>query len=262
MYLSALKNPKFILFLVTVVFFALIAIDLVKPKKTYEDVLPASAREQSTPQASPTPTPTPSASPSPSTSPKLAKSTYSVAIIGDSMVDTMGERLEYLERSLSIKYPNTRFNLYNYGIGGENVQQGLERFEKPFNFKERSYTSISQLKPDILIVASFAYNPFSNHNRNRHQEALSGLVAKAKTTGSQVYILAEIAPKNPGFGVGPGGINWPVEMAYEHNLHIIEQLENAKAVASSLQVPLIDANKKSQKNGKFGDPIFVSSHDG
>ena len=37
----------------------------------------------------------------------LRKSLYTIAIFGDSMVDTMGENLEYLQKILSHKYPNT-----------------------------------------------------------------------------------------------------------------------------------------------------------
>src|SRR3989344_4310347 len=52
-----------------------------------------------------TPTPTPTK--------KLSKSYYTVTVFGDSMVDTMGERMEYLEGALKKKYPDTTFFPYN-----------------------------------------------------------------------------------------------------------------------------------------------------
>ncbi len=213
-----------------------------------------------------TPTPiesglAPTASPSPTIRP-LQKKAYTIAIIGDSMVDTMGENLEYLQKNLQGRYPATTFHYYNYGIGGQNVTQGLSRFDSPFSYKTRNYPPISQISSDILIVASFAYNPFAPHDRNRHWSELSSLVSKAKVAAKQVYLLAEIAPLKKGFGKGPHGVNWPEDQAYTHALHIIEQLENAQNLARELQVPLIDAFTLSKVNGNFGNPAYVSSNDG
>ena len=71
---------------------------------------------------SPTLTPALTPSPIPLSTPILTpiilkKTSYSIAIFGDSMVDTMGEKLEYLQETLGKKYPQTKFDLYNYGVG-------------------------------------------------------------------------------------------------------------------------------------------------
>lgn len=194
---------------------------------------------------------------------RLPKSLYSVAIFGDSMVDTMGERLDYLETALREKYPSTSLLLYNYGIGGENVEMGLKRIDQPFNYKDRHYPSLSQLRPDILVVASFAYNPFPPHDRNRHWLTLSDLVGKARNISPHVYLLAENAPLIKNFGKGPGGINWPEDLATTQAHHIIEQLENAVGLAKTLNVPLIDVFDKTQVNDqKEGDWRYVNLNDG
>ena len=95
------------------------------------------------------------------------------------MVDTMGENMEYLGESLQTVYPQTKFNLYNYGIGGQNVKQGLDRFNQPFSYQTRNYPPIIGINADIIIVASFAYNPFSPHNRDQHWLTLTELVNQA-----------------------------------------------------------------------------------
>lgn len=190
------------------------------------------------------------------------KSSYSIAIFGDSMVDTMGEKLEYLQKVLANKYPQTKFNLYNYGIGGQNVEQGLSRFESSFVNRERQYPPLPVLAPDVLIIGSFAYNPFSTHDRNKHYTLLKELAAKAKTLSSRIYLLAEIAPLKTGFGKGKNGVNMPQDLAYEQAMHILEQLDNAVNLSMLEDIPLINVYSLSRIDGSFGDPYYVNQDDG
>src|SRR5690349_10068088 len=135
----------------------------------------------------------------------FSKNSYSIAIYGDSMVDTMGEQLEYLQAALKKQYPGKTFYYYNYGIGSQNVEEGLNRFDKAFDYKTRHFVPLSSLHPDIIIIGSFSYNPFYPYDKDRHWNTLTQLVQKAKATGADVYMLAEIAPLKTGFGKGPNG---------------------------------------------------------
>ena len=208
----------------------------------------------STPTFIPTPTPTPFI--------VLKKASYTIAIFGDSMVDTMGENLEYLQGILANKYPQTKFNLYNYGIGGQNVEQGLGRFESSFVNRERQYPPLPQLTPDVLIIGSFAYNPFSSHDRNRHYTLLRELIAKAKNVSSNVYLLAEIAPLKTGFGKGKNGVNMADNVALEQANHIIEQLDDVINLSKAENIPLINVYYESRIEGSYGNPYFVNRDDG
>lgn len=215
------------------------------------------------PTSTPFPLPTIAITPTQIPTPSPAKKEYSIAIIGDSMVDTMGERLEYLEKELKNRYPQTNFTLYNYGIGSETVEMGINRLDKEFRYQDRSYTSLTNLKPDILIVASFAYNPFFPYDRNRHWLMLASLIEKAKTLSPQIYTLAEIAPLGKNFGQGPNGVNWSEDTALTHAQRIIEQLENIVGLSNNLNVKLIDAFHPSQNgSSKFGKQQYVNSSDG
>jgi hypothetical protein len=190
------------------------------------------------------------------------KKSYVVAAIGDSMVETMGDSLDYLKASLKEKYPGTEFAMYNYGVGAEKVTSGLERFDKPFNHGSRNYPPITHLKPDVLIVGSYAYNPFDDYNRDGHWLALAGLVLKARSVTPNTYMLAEIAPIEEGFGNGPGGVNWPDEIVAGHVPKILEQMENAIGISKVLGVPLINVYEKTRVEGsRYGKVEFVSSHD-
>lgn len=191
------------------------------------------------------------------------KKSYTIAVYGDSMVDTMGEVLEYLDDSLHQLYPQTDFLLYNYGIGNQNVIDGLDRYYERLDYQNRRYPPLPEIKPDIIVIGSFAYNLFTPHDRNKHWLELTRLVQEAQKTGSQVYMLAEIAPLRADFGKGPQGVNWETQTVIEHSGRIIEQLENVIGLSRTLNVPLIDAYTPSLIEGKKeGKREFVSHSDG
>ena len=206
------------------------------------------------------PTSTPTLTPTPFT--VLKKTSYTIAIFGDSMVDTMGEELEYLQKVLTDKYSRTEFHLYNYGIGGQNVEQGLARFESSFVNRKRQYPPVPALSPDVLIIGSFSYNPFSNHDRNKHYTLLKELITKAKNVSPHVYLLAEIAPLKTGFGKGKNGVNMTEETASEQAIHIIEQLDDVINLSQAENIPLINAYYNSRIYGSFGNPDLVNKDDG
>jgi len=186
-----------------------------------------------------------------------------LAVFGDSMVDTMGERLEYLEKSLKERFPQMRFELYNYGMGSQNAEEGFLRMNESFKYQDRNFPSLGDVHPDILIIGSFAYNPFFPYDRDRHWLALTRIIEEAEKISSNVYVLAEIAPQKSSFGRGPNGVNWETDTSYEHATHIIEQLENAVGLSKTLRVPLINVFQKSQRNSqKEGRKEYINSDDG
>ena len=191
------------------------------------------------------------------------KESYLIAIIGDSMVETMGGNLEYLKEELENKYPDAVFVYYNFGKGSENVEEGLARFDDDYSHSGRSFQSVPTINPDILVVGSYAYNPFSPHDKNKHWSLLGDMVKRAQGTDARVYMLAEIAPLAVGLGKGVGGVNWPEDKAHEHSKTIIEQLENAIGLAGTLGVDLIDAYNPSRvEDSSFGIIEYVDGHDG
>lgn len=221
-----------------------------KPSPTPQVKSVATVASTNKPKSSPTPSPV-----------KILR-TYSLAVYGDSMVDTMGEKLEILQQALLQKFPQYAFKLYNYGFGGQNVSDGLERFQKPFSNRERNFPAISELKPDVLILGTFSYNPYNPHDPNKHREALQRLIEQAKTVSPRVYQLIEIAPLKDHFGEGKNGVNWPKEMSSVQAAHILEQLQSAQSLAKSLNVPLVDALLLSQQEDGFGNPFLVNPDDG
>ena len=160
------------------------------------------------------------------------------------------------------QYPTTKFKFYNYGIGSQNVVEANMRFSQPLIYQTRNSPSINEINADIIIVSSFAYNPLSPYDKTAHLEALKDIILKSKNTGAKVYLLAEIAPLKIGFGKGVGGVNWDESKTREHIGNILQNLDGAVALASQTNTPLINAYKLSQTDGKYGNKIYVGSHDG
>ena len=210
----------------------------------------------------PTPSPSPSPTPAPSVRPVPNKQSYIIAAYGDSMVDTMGENLDYLDKQLMVRYPTTKFKFYNYGIGSQNIVEANKRFSEPFIYQARNYAPIDEINADIIIVSSFAYNPLFPYDKNIYLLALKDVLSKAKATGAKVYLLTEIAPIKEGFGKGVGGVNWDEAKVKEHVGYILQNLDASVALASQTNTPLINAYKKSQVDGRYGNKIYVGSHDG
>ena len=201
-------------------------------------------------------TPTPNVLNSPSPSPKLLKNSYTIALFGDSMIDTMGD-MKYLNDALTKKYPETKFNLYNYGIGAQNVQKGLDRLSSPFSYMDREYPPLKDINADIIIFGTFAYNPFEYHDIARYTNTLTNLFDQTKSFNKNIYLLIEIAPLGDKFGLGPHGINWPPDLTIKQSQRIDEQLSAAREVAKNLQVPIVDIYSHTKKT-----TIYTNVDDG
>jgi lysophospholipase L1-like esterase len=265
------KSSLLIIGLCVILFLGITTFYTYLQNSTFKKVVSASpiAEIRTSAPSSPKPSASQSATPkaSPATSSAIIikqpnKPSYTIAAFGDSMVDTMGENLDYLEKSLKAKYPKTNFKMFNYGIGSQNIVEGSNRFHSPFNYKSRNYPPIDQINPDIIILGSFSYNPLTPHSREIHKQKLESLINESRQTKAQVYVLAEIAPLRTGFGRGPGGIDWTEDKIQTQVEYILEQLDDTVTTAKSQNVYLINAYLSSRTDGKYGNRVYVSSHDG
>ncbi len=192
------------------------------------------------------------------------RSQITIAVIGDSMVDTMGTYLPYLSSALKSIYPNTDFFLFNYGIGSTNINSGLERLTASLEYQDRSYPAPISLNPDLVIIESFAYNPLplSESNLVNHTQGLTNMVNLLRSRGiANIMLLTTIAPDHQQFGAGPNGVNWSIEAITEHTRAIHAYLENTVNVANSLSVPLIDAFHPSQDGNGNGQSSLINQSD-
>lgn len=246
--------------IVGVVIFGALVFQYFAPVSEKPPIKEVAGAKAPTPTVDVTPIATVSATPTPI---KLSKNAYVIAGFGDSMIDTMGENLDYLDAALKKKYPGVTFKLYNYGIGATTVENGVGRWDSPFSNRERNFQPISTLNADVIILGSYSYNPFSPHDLNKRNTLLAQLIQKAKATKAKVYLLAEIAPLYDGFGQGPRGPNMTVEAAHDQADKIFEQLASVAGIANTQGVPLIDAFTPTRiVDGKYGNRYYTNADDG
>lgn len=198
------------------------------------------------------------------------KQEVTVALLGDSMIDTLGADLRLVQDELKRIYPDTKFTLYNYGVGGENIVSGLERITRSTQYLGIDRPPLVSLYPDIVIVESFAYNPFPFETGalDQHWLSLAYIVdiLKANIPETKIVIAATIAPNTDVFGENAPGLAFDPEDKRRRSATIQTYLENTIRFAQSQQLPIADvyhSSLDSHGNGKLqyinpGDHIHYS----
>jgi len=200
----------------------------------------------------PTPTPIPTETPIPTPTPiPTRQSSYTIAFLGDSMIDTMGPGLPNVASQLSNIYGNTHFTLLNYGVGATNIDYGIERITNSYEYLGNHIPALVDTHPDIVVLESFAYNPFPDADGgvNRHWLALGKAVDTLRSSipGVKIVIAVPIAP-HPSDAMSP-----------DHVSVIQQYLESTIAFAKSEGLPLADAYHGSVESyTNPGDHIHYS----
>ena len=176
-----------------------------------------------------------------------------VALFGDSMVDTMGTGAPTLKKALEDQNSGLDVTVFNYGIGAQTIEQGVARWDESYQCKDRNYPPVSQSGTEIIILESFAYNPIAPQNTERYKEQLAMLFQKARTAWARIYFLAPIAPLGADFGRGEKGVNWSEAQALEHATLIKTYLEVGMDTAKAQGIPVIDAYRPGLTVSGFGE---------
>jgi len=205
----------------------------------------------------------PSATPSATPQVAIKTGSLTIAFLGDSMVDTMGEGLPYIEKELKKDYPGFQFNLLNYGAGGTNIEYGIQRITQDYEYLGKKIPALVKTNPDIVVVESFAYNPWGadQSDLDRHWLAMAKIVDLLKSqTNAKILFLATIAPNKANFGVGPGGVNWDKDISYLHAAKIEKYIDNTIKFAKSQGYAYIDAYTPSIVSGD-GNLTYINPGD-
>lgn len=191
------------------------------------------------------------------------KTGYKIALLGDSMVDTLGPELWHLKTLLTKEYPNYSFTLYNYGQGGTNLDSGLFRLIHETDYLGQKYPPLLNYRPDILVVESFAYNHWSGekYDLDRHWLTLAKIIDTLKIVSPETKIIlaATIAPNAHTYG--DGVLNWPVELKRQAAQITKAYLQNLTNFAVSQGFPLADAYHPSMDGFGQGLPKYINQGD-
>ena len=221
-----------------------------KPDVSFGQIVTAPA-----PLAEPDPAPQDTPQPSPTATAGTAKKkSYTIAFLGDSMIDTMGPGLPAVGSKLSAAFPTTDFTLLNYGAGGTNIDYGIERIP-----------TMTEAHPDIIVLESFAYNPFPDPNGgvDRHWLALARAVdtIRANIPNAKIIIAASIAPNSTVFCDGAPGLAFSVQDKIERTTIIKQYLDSTVKFAQSQHLPLADAYHASLDGNGEGKLMYINSGD-
>jgi len=216
--------------------------------------------------SSPLPAPTPSLSITPTPLPNVGGENpiVTIAVLGDSMIDTLGPGLPKLLSSLKLYYPNRQFQILNYGFGSSNLEHGLYRLTNDHNYLGQPIPSLLSQKPDIIIIESFAYNNFGNSQSGIDRQWLTlGAITttiKDKLPQSKIIMAATIAPNSVIFGNGIANTHFTAMEKMEKTNTIKLYLQNLVNFATSQGFPLADAYHLSL-DGSEGQKDLINSTD-
>jgi lysophospholipase L1-like esterase len=192
------------------------------------------------------------------------KQSYTIALLGDSMIDTLGTGVPALQTVLKTMYPRTPFTLLNYGTGGTNIDYGIERITNSYTYLGNTIPSLVSRHPDIVVIESFAYNPFPDaRGEDRYRMGLANIVDTIHEylPDAKIIIAATIAPNSFVFGDGAPGIAFSRKEKILRTTTIKQYLEDAVVFAAFRHLPLADAYHASLDGNGEGKLIYINNGD-
>ncbi len=201
----------------------------------------------------------------PDISPPPVSKLVTIAVIGDSMIDTLGSDIPQLSTSLKQYFPSHQFKILNYGVGSSDIEYGTYRLVHDYKYKDVSVPSLVSQHPDIVVVESFAYNNYGNSESgiNRHWLAMGALtdVLKKELPDSKIILAATIAPNSVTFANGITDLHLSSIDKIEKVNTIKLYLQNTVNFAKSEGFFLADAYHSSLFNNEgFSDYINSTDH--
>ncbi len=191
------------------------------------------------------------------------RTTYSLIVLGDSMVDTLGRDLPDLKSLISSNFPKYSFAILNYGFGSTDLESGLERLTHGSKYLNKYYPPLLSFQPDILVVESFAYNHWTGEKSDLDRQWLtySKIIdtVREKSPGTKILFATAIAPN--ALKYGDGVLNWGKDLKWQSAQITRAYLQNMIGFAKSQNIPVADAYTPSLDKDGNGLLEFISSYD-
>jgi len=176
-----------------------------------------------------------------------------IAVLGDSMIQTLGPDMLPLKKSLQKYFPEHAFYLANFGQSATTIDKAANKLP-----------DIIALKPDIVVVESFAYNNFGNTQSgyDLQWQNLSNITSKIKASlpNTKIVLSTTIAPNSVTFANGVKDMNLSALDKVERTKTIKLYLQNLVKFATSQGFPLANAYQSSLVHNE-GNPQLISSTD-
>lgn len=191
-----------------------------------------------------------------------SKKSYTIGLVGDSMIDTMGGNLPELASVLKSRFPGVTFRLLNYGAGATNIDSAEDRLHNSFNYLGTTKPPLFAEHPDIIVLESFAYNHWDNtqSDLDRQWLAIAHLtdVIKSALPDTKIVLAATIAPHCPTYTDGSANLAQPRKQIECDAVKAY--LQNMVNFATGQKYPLANAYHASLSGGD-GNPKYINGGD-
>jgi hypothetical protein len=196
---------------------------------------------------------------------KARKKHFAIALLGDSMIDTLGPEAPHLKSKLMTLFPGTTFTMLNYGVGATNIDYGIERLTSGYTYLGKTMPPLISQLPDVVVVESFGYNPYPYDNGalEKHWLALAKIVdtLKARIPGVKIIIASTIAPNSKKFGDGAAGLSFSATDKWQRTQVIKQYLDSTVKFAQGQRLPLADVYHDSIDTSGDGILSYINGGD-
>ncbi len=198
------------------------------------------------------------------------KSSYRIAMVGDSMTAALGiyggKLSEYLNTLFHSTPGHQRIIVDNYAIGSTNILDLQKQMSSKLTVGDVTLDPLLSVKPDVILIESFGYNPLSQlglvEGQKKQIETLQQTMQLISSTlpNTAIIFVATIAPNRETYALqeNPGEpfIKRAAE-ADERSAYI----KNHMAFAIVHHIPLIDIYDKSLTQNGDGNSIYINPSD-
>ena len=196
-----------------------------------------------------------------------------IAVLGDSMIDTLGTNIPQLQRALTPYFPGKKIKILNYGTSATTMEYALSRLTKDYQYLNKPVSSLISQSPDVVIIESFAYNNFGNTQSgyDKQSQLITSIISTIhdKLPKANILLAATFSPNSMIFANGSSDIKLNNLEKVERTKTIKNYLQNFINYAKDHHIPVADAYHPSliQNDGNRNlinskDNIHPSSYGG
>lgn len=186
-----------------------------------------------------------------------------IAVLGDSMIDTLGPNIFQLQKSLAHYYPNKKTKILNYGAAATTIDYALFRLTNNYQYLGKNIPSLISQTPDVIVLESFAYNNFGNSQSGFDKQSLfiDNIISTIhdKLPKTNILLASTFAPNSLIFANGTATPFNALERI-ERTTTIKNYLQSFLDYAKNHHLPFADAYHPSLIQNE-GNKSFINTKD-
>lgn len=187
-----------------------------------------------------------------------------IAVLGDSMIDTLGPNIPQLQKTLSQYYPNQKIKILNYGAAATTMEYAFTRLTNDYQYLGKTVPSLISQSPDVIIIESFAYNNFGNTQSgfDKQSKLISNIINAIhdKLPKTNILLTSTFAPNSLIFANSASEIKFNALEKVERTTTIKNYLQNFVNYAKDHHIPFADAYHPSLVKNE-GNRTFINYQD-